>query len=126
MPLQNPTENEVTQEEEPSILPAPKRRKVIKFRKCKKELHSDMMSCENPNCNIWVCNNTCWPKIFVIGSAFFCCKSYYMYFILIGFNRNSVKSDLFFFWFSCFQIQFTFLLFYFFISNICFCIFYQM
>ena len=42
MPLPNPAENEVTQQEEPIILPAPKRRKVIKCRKCKKELHSDM------------------------------------------------------------------------------------
>ena len=42
MTLPNPAENEVTQEEEPIILPAPKRRKIIKCRKCKKELHSDM------------------------------------------------------------------------------------
>ena len=30
MELPNPAENEVTQEEEPILLPAPKRRKVIK------------------------------------------------------------------------------------------------
>ena len=60
MPI--PAENEVTQEEEPNILPAPKRRKIIRCRKCKKELHSDMMSCENPNCNTWLCNDTCLPK----------------------------------------------------------------
>ena len=44
MPLPNPAENEITQEEELIILPAPNRRKVIKYRKCKKEFHSDMMS----------------------------------------------------------------------------------
>ena len=65
MPLPNPAENEITQEKEPIILPAPKRRKVIKHRNCKKELHSDMMSFENPNCNTWLCNDTCLPKKFV-------------------------------------------------------------
>ena len=74
MRLPNIAENEVTQEEEPIILPAPKRRKVIKCRKCKKEFHSDMLSCENPNWNTWLCNDTCFPKRFVMGSAFFCCK----------------------------------------------------
>ena len=74
MPLPNPAENEVTQDEEPITLPAPKRRKVIKYRKFKKELLSDMMSRENLNCNTRLCNHTCLPKRFVMVSAFFCCK----------------------------------------------------
>ena len=31
------------------------------------------MSCESPNCNTWLCNKTCLPKRFVMGSEFFCC-----------------------------------------------------
>ena len=74
MPLPNPAEKTVTQNIEPITTPSAKRRKVIKCRKCKKELHLDMMSCENPNCNTLLCNKTCLPKNFVMGSDFFCCK----------------------------------------------------
>ena len=63
MQLLNPAENEVTQEEELIILLALKRKKTFKCRKCK-----------NPNCNTWLYIDTCLPKRFVMGSAFFCCK----------------------------------------------------
>ena len=74
MSSQNPAEKEESKDEEQLIPPAAKRNKVIKYKKCRKEFHSDMISCKNPNCNTSLCHETCLPKRFVMGSEFFCCK----------------------------------------------------
>ena len=45
-----------------------------KFKKCKISFHSEMLSCENNKCGLWMCKKTCLPKRYVASTEFYCSK----------------------------------------------------
>ena len=50
----------------------PKKQKLIKCKRCKKEFNNNMQSCET--CSDWFCIATCLPKRYSPGTEFYCTK----------------------------------------------------